>query len=39
LENYNGEKEVKDMNGRNLLLRPRFLEKGIIQCFFNRTKN
>jgi len=39
LENYYDEKEVKGMNGRNLSLRPRILEKRTIQCFVDRTKN
>lgn len=39
LENYNDEKEIKGMNRRNLLSRPRIYEKKIIQCFIVRTKN
>jgi len=39
LENYNNEKEIKDINGRNLLLRLRIHEKRIIQCFLDRTQN
>ena len=39
LENYNGEIEVKGMNGRNLSSRPRIHEKKTIQCIIDRTKN
>lgn len=38
-ENYNNEREIKGMNGRNLLSRPRIHEKEAIKCVVVRTQN
>jgi len=38
-ENYNNEMEIKEVNGRNLLSRPRVHEKETIKCIVVRTQN